>query len=84
MANGQRNAANPSSESSERSRWTYEFIIRLNEMGMPVVTHLDQYADTPHFDRAADVTEEGEILEPLKKNNKKDAKNHPENAKEQH
>ena len=84
MANGQRNAANPSSESSARSRWTYEFIIRLNEMGMPVVTHLDQYADTPHFDRAADVTEEGEILEPLKKNNKKDAKNHPENAKEQH
>ncbi|MGR6425737.1 TraE/TraK family type IV conjugative transfer system protein [Aeromonas veronii] len=72
-----RSSTNAGSETSDRRRWTYEFIIRLNEMGMPVVTHLDQYEGTPRFDRASGVTEEGQVLNPPKKNKGKHASKEP-------
>lgn len=74
---GARSSNSTGSETSDRRRWTYEFIIRLNEMGMPVVTHIDQYEGTPRYDRAGEVTEEGQVLTPPKKNKDKHASKEP-------
>lgn len=70
---GPKASGNAGNDTSDRRRWTYEFIIRLNEMGMPVVTHIDQYEGTPRYDRASGVTEEGQVLNPPKKNQGKNA-----------
>ncbi|MNF32501.1 TraE protein [compost metagenome] len=74
---GAKSSNNAGNETSDRRRWTYEFIIRLNEMGMPVVTHIDQYEGTPRYDRASEVTEEGQVLNPPKKNKGQHASKEP-------
>ncbi|MGL5126914.1 MAG: TraE/TraK family type IV conjugative transfer system protein [Aeromonas popoffii] len=74
---GAKSSNNAGNETSDRRRWTYEFIIRLNEMGMPVVTHIDQYEGAPRYDRASGVTEEGQVLNPPKKNKGQHASKEP-------
>lgn len=68
------------SNTADRRRWTFEYVIRLSEVGMPVVTHIDQYEGLPKFDRANGVTEEGDVLSPPEKKGKKSQK---ESSKEQ-
>lgn len=50
--------------------WTYEFVIRMNHEGMPVITHIDQYSGLPDYQRAASVTPEGLVLEDPRKEKK--------------
>ena len=55
-------------------RWTFEFIIRMNHEGMPVITHIDQYSGLPEFQRAESVTPEGIVLDVPRKDNHKRTK----------
>ncbi len=58
--------------SDDTRRWTFEFVIRMNHEGMPVITHIDQYSGLPDFQRADSVTPDGVVLEaPPKGKNKK-------------
>lgn len=57
------NSSTESASAGDSRRWTYEFIIRMNEMGMPIITHMDQYSGLPDYDRAQSVTPEGTVLE---------------------
>lgn len=82
LASSNKQATSATEDSADRRRWTFEFIIRLNELGMPVVTHIDQYDGLPRFDRANGVTEEGMVIEPPKKSSSKVQQAKP--TKEQH
>lgn len=66
-----RTMSESSAGDSDRRRWTFEYVIHLNETGMPVITHLRQYEGLPELLNAAGVTESGEVIKVPKKGAKK-------------